>query len=166
MIFILLIKFIILGDSLSCNPIGWQSSLKNTINLSSVGKSTSYMLRMLKTKENTIDSETKVIIFGGVNDVYGGVPQKKTLTNIQEMVDITKKHGGSPIIILGYTPTKNKIKVNQYLKLQKDINNTIKNAHIIPTCSDIKPEHLADGIHLNSKGNKIFKEYIKNKFAH
>ena len=31
---------------------------------------------------------------------------------------------------------------------------------------DIKPEHLADGIHLNSKGNKIFKEYIKNKFAH
>ena len=29
-----------------------------------------------------------------------------------------------------------------------------------------EPEHLADGIHLNSKGNKIFKEYIKNKFAH
>ena len=77
MIFILLIKFIILGDSLSCNPIGWQSSLKNTINLSSVGNSTSYMLRMLKTKENTIDSGIKVIIFGGINDVYGGVSPKK-----------------------------------------------------------------------------------------
>jgi lysophospholipase L1-like esterase len=167
MILILFIRFLIFGDSLSCNPSGWQSTLEpKVVNLSSVGKTTSYMLKMLKKNQNKITPETKVIIFGGVNDVYSGLREKTSLNNIQEMVDITIKHNGTPIVILGFTPTRDKSKVVQYIKLQKNIATTIKNAQIIPVCQDIKPAHLADGIHLNSTGNKIFKSYLKNKFAH
>lgn len=163
-LFITLLHILIIGDSLSLYPGGYQSHIKgDVLNLSKVGAPTSYMLNKINQNKSILKNYKHVIFYGGVNDVYGGVSQKITLSNIQQSVDTVNKYGGHITIILGYNPLiqPNKQKANEWRDLQQKITTQIKGAKIIPICPFLLPKHLSDNVHLNSEGNKIFGDWIK-----
>ena len=163
-LFIMLLHILLVGDSLSLYPGGYQSHIKGEVlNLSKVGAPTSYMLNKINHNKSIIKNYKQVIFYGGVNDVYGGVSQKVTLSNIQKSVDTINKYGGKAVIILGYNPLiqPNKTKANEWRDLQQKIATQIKGAKIIPVCPFLLPKHLSDHVHLNSEGNKIFGDWIK-----
>jgi lysophospholipase L1-like esterase len=162
----MLIKILLVGDSLSLYPGGYQTHINsNVTNLSKVGKSTSYMLNVINEHKKEIKGYKHVIFYGGVNDVYGGVNQRVTLNNIQRAVDTVRKYGGNMIVIIGYNPLiqPNKAKANEWRDLQTKIATEIKGARIVPMCPYLLPKHLSDNVHLNTEGNKIFGDWIKSQ---
>jgi len=165
-LFIMLLQILLIGDSLSLYPGGYQSRIKEEVlNLSKVGAPTGYMLNKINQNKSIIKNYKHVIFYGGVNDVYGGVNQRVTLSNIQKSIDTINKYGGHAVIILGYNPLiqPNKTKANEWRDLQQKISTQIKGAKIIPICPFLLPKHLSDHVHLNSEGNKIFGDWIKSQ---
>ncbi len=162
----MLLQILLIGDSLSLYPGGYQSRIKEEVlNLSKVGAPTGYMLNKINQNKSIIKNYKHVIFYGGVNDVYGGVNQRVTLSNIQKSIDTINKYGGHAVIILGYNPLiqPNKTKANEWRDLQQKISTQIKGAKIIPICPFLLPKHLSDHVHLNSEGNKIFGDWIKSQ---
>jgi lysophospholipase L1-like esterase len=158
----------IIGDSLSLFPGGYQTQLSNNItNLSKVGYPTSKMLKILDKNKSKIRKHDLVIIYGGINDIYGGVNESVVVGNIQKMVNIVNENGGYPVLILGYNPLKvhrNKNKSIKYYKLQTSLKTKIHGVRrIVPIFDDINNSHMSkDGIHLNVKGNRAFTEHLLN----
>lgn len=161
-------KIMVIGDSLSLFPGGYQTQLSNNItNLSKVGRPTSKMLNILDKNKSKIRKTDLVIIYGGINDIYGGVNESVVVSNIQKMVNIVNENGGHPVLILGYNPLKvqhNKNKAMKYHKFQNLLKTKIYGVRrIVPIFEDINNSHMSkDGIHLNVKGNRAFTEHILN----
>ena len=161
-------KIMIIGDSLSLFPGGYQTQLSNNItNLSKVGYPTSKMLKILDKNKSKIRKHDLVIIYGGINDIYGGVNESVVVGNIQKMVNIVNENGGHPVLILGYNPLKvhrNKNKSIKYYNLQTSLKTKIHGVRrIVPIFDDINNSHMSkDGIHLNVKGNRAFTEHVLN----
>lgn len=161
-------KIMIIGDSLSLFPGGYQTQLSNNItNLSKVGYPTSKMLKILDKNKSKIRKHDLVIIYGGINDIYGGVNESVVVGNIQKMVNIVNENGGHPVLILGYNSLKvhrNKNKSIKYYKLQTSLKTKIHGVRrIVPIFDDINNSHMSkDGIHLNVKGNRAFTEHLLN----
>ena len=164
--FLLSLKILIIGDSLSLYPGGYQTKISNNVtNISKVGRSTSAMLKTLIANKTQIHKYKHVIIYGGINDIYGGVSEGVVVKNIQKMVDIVNKEKSTAVVVLGYDPLKyqpNKSKALKYSHLQNTLLNNINGAIIvIPTFYGIKNNHMSkDGIHLNTEGNKAFTKHI------
>ncbi len=96
-----------IGDSHTSYSQGWQDRLsKRTgmsyLNISSGGKTTSWMLEKLK--GNVHSGFTYCIIWGGANDMAGSVKIKTALGNIQKMVDVCNSRGVKPIVMTGFSP--------------------------------------------------------------
>lgn len=96
-----------IGDSHTSYSQGWQDRLaKRTgmsyINISSGGKTTSWMLETLK--NNIHSGFTYCIIWGGANDMAGSVKIKTAFGNIQRMVDVCNSRGVKPIVMTGFSP--------------------------------------------------------------
>ena len=159
-------KILVIGDSLSLFPGGYQTQLSNHVtNISKVGRSTSEMVRVLNQNKSKIRSQDIVVIYGGINDIYGGVREDKIVSNIQKMVDIVNENGGHPVLVLGYNPLKvhhNKIKASKYYNLQNLLKSKITGATcIVPVFGGIDKSCVSkDGIHLNVKGNRAFTEHL------
>ena len=139
--------------------------------LAESGKSTSWQLTNLieKLKNNKYD---RVYIYGGINDVFGGVSKTKILQNVQKMVDLIKSKGTEPFVIIGYDAKifmdENKLKPttnvptkagmielkNKYVDYQNSIKTTIKNATIVDKFN-IPSSMTSDAIHPTPSGQKI-----------
>lgn len=135
------------------------------------GKATKWMKEELpaQLKDKKYDD---IFVFGGTNDIFGGLPITDTVKNIQDIVDIMIQHGARPHVIVGYdtdeTWQKDKLspttwglksmddilKVKQrYIEYQKALTDNIKKAKLI----DFKlgKGMTYDGVHPNLEGNKI-----------
>lgn len=135
------------------------------------GKRTDWMLANLteKLKTNKYD---RIYIYGGVNDMFSAVSKEKALSNLQQMVDLSKKNGAEPYVIIGYdaktfmdenklkttkdVPTKSGIIAlkNKYIDFQNSIPSTITGATIVKKF-DIPSSMTVDGIHPTPSGQKI-----------
>jgi lysophospholipase L1-like esterase len=135
------------------------------------GKTTGWQLQNLieKLKTNKYD---RIYIYGGVNDMFSGISKEKALSNLQQMVDLSKKNGAEPYVIIGYDAKtfmdENKLKTtkdvptkagilamkNKYVDYQNSIPTTIKGATIVKKF-DIPSTMTVDGIHPTPSGQKI-----------
>jgi lysophospholipase L1-like esterase len=168
LVFLISLKILIIGDSLSLYPGGYQTKVSdNVINISKVGRPTLVMLKVLTANKTQIHNHKHVIIYGGINDIYGGVSEDVVVKNIQKMVNIVNKEKGTAVVVLGYNSLKvhhNRIKASKYYNLQNLLKNKITGArYIIPVFDGIDKSCISkDGIHLNAKGNKAFSKHILN----
>jgi lysophospholipase L1-like esterase len=111
-------------------------------------------------------------VFGGTNDIFGGLPITDTVKNIHDIIDIIIQHGARPHVIVGYdtdeTWQKDKLspttwglksmddilKVKQrYIEYQKALTDNIKNAKLINF--KLGKGMTYDGVHPNLEGSKI-----------
>ena len=135
------------------------------------GKNTAWQLANLieRLKENKYD---RVYVYGGVNDIFGGISKEKALSNIQKMVDLIISKSAEPYIIIGYDAEKfmdeNKLKPtgnfstkakmielkNKYIDYQNSIIGNIKNANIVDKFN-MSSSLTNDGIHPTPNGQKI-----------
>jgi lysophospholipase L1-like esterase len=146
------------------------------------GMTTKWMLDNLpaQLKNNKYD---RVYIYGGTNDASNSSIKLETaLSNIQKMVDLSRENGADRFVIIGYkvegeqgrlmnwkvmsikgTLLKKQEEwipyIDRYIKLQKDIPETIKNANFIPTY-DLKGK-TGDGIHASAEGQQVVADIIK-----
>lgn len=100
-------KVLFIGDSHTSYSQGWQDRLaKRTgmsyINLSIGGKTTSWMLGVLK--DNIHSGFTYCIIWGGANDMAGTTKIRTAVGNIQKMVDICNSRRVKAIVMTGFSP--------------------------------------------------------------
>ena len=135
------------------------------------GKRTDWLLENLiqKLKTNKYD---RIYIYGGINDMFSAVSKTKALSNLQQMVDVSKKNGSDPYVIIGYDaqsfmdedklkPTKSvptkagmlELK-KKYVDYQNTIPNTIKGATIVGKFK-IPSSMTTDAIHPTPSGQKI-----------
>lgn len=161
-------KILFVGDSLTCFNRGWQSQVAKTLNkdynkVAKVGKKTDWMLINLKKHlSNNSRKYDAIFIYGGINDAYSG-SSKKTINNLQKMIDLCNKYNIKPILIIGYNPlnvAKGKIKLrNKYINLQHEMM-LLKNCEIIKVDNDINHTDTPDGIHLKMSGHNKFSKFI------
>lgn len=139
--------------------------------LAVAGKTTGWQLENLieKLKTNKYD---RIYIYGGVNDMFSGVSKAKALSNVQQMVDLSKKNGADPYVIIGYDAQsfmdENKLKTtknvptkagmlalkNKYVDYQNSIPSTITGATIVDKFN-IPTSMTVDAIHPTPSGQKI-----------
>jgi hypothetical protein len=144
--------------------------------LAEAGKTTGWQLANLieKLKTNKYD---RIYIYGGINDMFSGVSKTKALSNIQQMVDLSKKNGADPYVIIGYDAQifmdENKLKTtkdvptkagmvalkNKYIDFQNSIPTTITGAKIVKKF-DIPSSMTVDGIHPTPSGQKIIADSL------
>ena len=169
-------RILFVGDSLTAYSGGWQHQLGRMLhtkydNISKGGKRTKWMLSQLKQYSHKTDRYTKLIIYGGINDSFSSVKEDDTIENIQTMVDIAKKMGAQPIVVVGYNPKlvitqttyPNDIETkcrNRYISLQKRIVTDIKGATIVPMTDTINRSDSGDGIHLWGPGHRKFMHWV------
>ena len=169
-------RILFVGDSLTSYSGGWQHQLGRMLhtkydNISKGGKRTKWMLSQLKQYSHKTDRYTKVIIYGGINDSFSSVREDETIENIQTMVDIAKKMGAEPIVVVGYNPIRvimattysDDIETkcrNRYISLQKRIAKDIKGATIVPMTDTIDRIDSDDGIHLKGSGHRKFMHWV------
>jgi lysophospholipase L1-like esterase len=170
---------LIVGDSLSANHTGWQSQLctsKNfaCTNLSIGGKTTKWMYNALQLELKTDSSYDQVIIYGGINDIFSGLKLDSAISNVQKMVNLSRKYNIKPIVILGYDPNeiihntwiKNKLQETvyraRYIEYQEKLNK-ITGAKIIPV-APLKASDAQDGIHLTTQGQSKFYQWVAKYF--
>jgi len=171
-------KLLILGDSLSAGygmqqQQGWvhllqQQLQKNQsswtlINASISGETTAGGLARLPELMTKHQPQAVLIELGG-NDGLRGFPVAKINDNLQQMIDIIKKHQATPILMQirippNYGPRYTKQFVELYPALAE------KNQAVYwPFFMDevaVKPElMLADGIHPNEQAQPIIRDFI------
>lgn len=140
------------------------------------GKTTAWQLANLieKLKTNKYD---RIYIYGGINDMFGGVSKAKALSNVQQMVDLSKKNGSDVYVIIGYDAKvfmdENKLKPTnnvptkagmiemkkKYIDYQNSISSTITNATIVDEFN-IPSSMTLDAIHPTPNGQKIIAEKL------
>ena len=171
-------KLLILGDSLSAGygmqqQQGWvhllqQQLEKNQsswtlINASISGETTAGGLARLPELMTQHQPQAVLIELGG-NDGLRGFPVAKINDNLQQMIDIIKKHQATPILMQirippNYGPRYTKQFVELYPALVE------KNQAVYwPFFMDevaVKPElMMADGIHPNEQAQPIIRDFI------
>lgn len=107
---------VIVGDSLSLYPGGWQSILDgkynwNVINLARVGNVTA---NMVGDYSNFTGNHDFVIVYGGANDIGAGLNYKFPLENINTIIELAKKRGKRVIVVTGYRPVNDTVFQKKY----------------------------------------------------
>lgn len=169
----------VIGDSHSAlYGSGWQDELSwkygfELKNLAVGGKSTPWMLDVLKKFYSDGNTADVVFIYGGANDSFGNAKLENVLKNIQSMVDLVRSHSGVPIVLSGFNyekAVKPKVSskyydgIERYRQLQKMIEKEIKHADVVPTWEDVDQNTTGgDGFHLPTSKQKLFAEYVGKK---
>jgi lysophospholipase L1-like esterase len=177
-------RILFVGDSITASTDASYSYLiKNARKdlsvdvLAKPGMTTNWMLQNLRPQlfSNNYD---KVFVYGGVNDAFNdSVKIEKTMSNLQEMVNLITNDGARAYIISGIEPigfmdvnkmpltkwvTKRSLytpMVEKYKKIQNLMPLQIKNATIVPKIQ-LAGSLTADGIHPNVRGQQIMRDNI------
>jgi len=169
-------KILFVGDSLTSYSNGWQHIYAkgrgaDYDNISKGGKRTKWMLEQMKKYPLDSYKYNEVVIYGGINDSFSYVSEDETINNIQQIVNITKKMGAVPIVIVGYDPNRviqntmysNEVETrcrNRYISLQKRMVKELKWCVVVPMEPTIWRMDSDDGIHLKSSGHKKFSKWV------
>lgn len=116
---------------------------------------------------------SKVFIYEGDNDIAARKRTKKILKNINEIcAQIWSKNNATTIVLIAAKPSLLRWKMRRkYQRLNKKFNSMAKNdARLkfmdiwLPMLANNKPDpsiFIADGLHMNTKGYKIWNTYVK-----
>lgn len=157
-------KIIFLGDSITA----WNSELKNIENSENFGVpgfiSRDIVWQLQGDDEETISGHTAYLMVG-VNDIMMGISIEKTLSNIEEIIEMLKKRF-EKIIFISILPIDN---VNMNKNIQK-LNENIKNIDgikFLDVHNYFLNEHeimdykfTTDGAHLSNYGYEILNKEI------
>ena len=157
-------KIIFLGDSITA----WNSELKNIENSENFGVpgfiSRDIVWQLQGNDEETISGHTACLMIG-VNDTMMGISIEKTLSNIEEIIEMLKKRF-EKIIFISILPIDN---VNMNKNIQK-LNENIKNIDeikFLDVHNYFLNEHeimdykfTTDGAHLSNYGYEILNKEI------
>lgn len=157
-------KIIFLGDSITA----WNSELKNIENSENFGVpgfiSRDIVWQLQGDDEETISGHTACLMVG-VNDIMMGISIEKTLSNIEEIIEMLKKRF-EKIIFISILPIDN---VNMNKNIQK-LNENIKNIDeikFLDVHNYFLNEHeimdykfTTDGAHLSNYGYEILNKEI------
>jgi lysophospholipase L1-like esterase len=176
---------LVLGDSHTEPSKGWFEAMAKkyrlgaTAKLAKAGRKTDVMLSTLRLYLASNKAPDYIIMWGGANDSYEGVPQSTTLKNVQAMIDLARSKGSTFIIVKGYDPMKvsynfdlskmyrgatqsGMIKArNEYVKLLSAYNQfKSDNVVIVPTYSGFSRADSTDGLHLKMDKYPILGEWV------
>ena len=131
-----------------------------------IGSSTSWMLKELDRKLYYQKYDV-VFIYGGINDLYNGGSVTKTIKNIQAMVDMVTKQGGTAYVIVGfggefYDKCCNIGFRNRYIDYQTRLKSEIANTIIIPSLNVSSDLTARDKLHPLPEAQKKLKNHILN----
>ena len=157
-------KIIFLGDSITA----WNSELKNIENSENFGVpgfiSRDIVWQLQGDDEETISGHTACLMIG-VNDIMMGISIEKTLSNIEEIIEMLKKRF-EKIIFISILPIDN---VNMNKNIQK-LNENIKNIdeikfldvhnYFLNEHEMIDYKFTTDGAHLSNYGYEILNKEI------
>lgn len=171
-----------LENSKQYKGIGWQSYLANKfgfqeINISEGGRASKYMMSKFLTYLKTHQKPDVCFFYLGANDAFSPVTNAQVIKNLQSMIDTCNEKGITPVIITGYNSRK-VIVNNPRLKpfgtntqkglwdmgekryQQQLMFNQLKNAIVVPMWNDVLQSDASDGLHLGSKKQQEFAEFI------
>lgn len=158
-----------IGDSHTANhQFGWQVQLcKQTgvkyKNVSVSGKSTGWMVLMAK--QHLYKGLGYCFIYGGANDMWGGIEPRVAFDNIQYMVELCAAKGVKAVVLTGFdakkvTKTNNLGYPERYSRFQKLLLDSLKGATVVDT-RVIDRGDCWDGLcHMNYGGHKKIAEKI------
>lgn len=157
-----------IGDSHTSNhKSGWQTIVSKKTgmrmkNVSVSGKTTYWMLEMgVYTIKPNINY---CFIYGGANDMYSSITPEEAVNNIQGIIRICIGNGVSPIVLTGFDPkntnTPNKNYIPKYIKFQKLLLTTIKDATVIDTRVVLKSDCWDGLCHMTPLGHKKIAEKV------
>ena len=163
-----------IGDShTGNNQFGWQIYLceKTGIkmnNISQIGKTTFWMLEQANLSVH--QGFDYCFIYGGANDMYGGVTAKRATKNIQSIVNICNSKGVHAVVITGFNPITcvrtydNPGYPQRYAQFQQMLLDSIKGAKVIDTRGAVVRQDCYDAIcHMNPSGHRKMAENIIQK---
>ena len=158
-----------IGDSHTSNHnSGWQKLVCNKTgmkmkNVSVSGKTTYWMLEMgVYTIKPNINY---CFIYGGANDMYtSSITPEEAVNNIQGIIRICIGNGVHPVVLTGFDPkntnTPNKNYIPKYIKFQKLLLTTIKDATVIDTRVVLKSDCWDGLCHMSPSGHKKIAEKV------
>lgn len=168
-------KVLFIGDSLTAYQFGWQSIVSkekryDATNLAKINMKTDWMLETLTTHLKKNREYNRIIIYGGINDIFSGETALHTAQNIQKIVNLCNSYKIEPIVIVGYGGKKllhdtwisdkvleEKIR-NEYALYQEMLLMT-HDCKIIPTANLLSTD-AQDGIHMTMNGHKKFAKHV------
>ncbi len=133
------------------------------VNFGVNGDSTRGMLRRLESRVAPLDPDY-VIIWGGINDLYGGLPPEDIMENLQVLYLKTSENGAKPIActltsVTGFDATIQLIQVLNGLIIEHCSENHIPFADLYAATSDdegrLEGGYSSDGVHLTAAGNEM-----------
>ncbi|NQY06583.1 MAG: hypothetical protein HRT68_10465 [Flavobacteriaceae bacterium] len=166
------IKLVCLGDSLT-EGYGilpkdcWVNLLANQLNIEIVnsgisGDTTGGMLSRFQ--RMVLDHEpTHVMIMGGTNDLYCGLPHNLILANILSITRQARYHNIEPIIAIPTDVLTPEIDITIYQDALRDFA-TEDDQQLIDFSSKLSPDcFLEDGLHPNEKGHIVMTKLVEGK---
>jgi lysophospholipase L1-like esterase len=152
------------------------------VNLGVNGDSTRGMLRRLESRVAPIDPDY-VIIWGGINDLYGGSPPEDVMEILRALYAKTSEIGAEPIActltsVTGSDAAIPPIRLLNELIREHCSENSIPFADLFTATSDdegrLEGRYSSDGVHLTAAGNErvakaiyedVVKSVLENKLA-
>lgn len=126
------------------------------------GDSTRGMLRRLESRVAPLDPDY-VIVWGGINDVYGGFPPEDIMGNLRALYVKTSEIGAEPIACTLTSVTGFDVAIPSIRRLNESIReycseNSILFADLFAATSDeegrLEGRYSSDGVHLTAAGNE------------
>lgn len=178
---------LIIGDSHTGPYSSWgevfakRAGFKSVSKRAEVGKTTEWMLTVLKSFFMLYQAPDYVVVWGGANDAYNNVAQAKTIGNMQAMIDLAKSKGSKIVFISGYDPKKVSYNFNtrqligtettlgqgrdRLIALQKEMPKRLKGyTKIIPVYGGFTRANSTDGLHLTSASYTTFGNWVADNY--
>lgn len=144
------------------------------INLGVNSDTTRGMLNRFEAQIAPIEPD-HAIIWGGINDLYGGTSPEEVVENLRQLYGKTEEIGASPIActltsVLGFDQVIPLIRRMNYLIDEHCSENDVSMVDLFAACSDVEGRLLeafsSDGVHLSGEGNErvastIYEEAVK-----
>ena len=144
------------------------------VNFGVNGDSTKGMLRRLDSQVASLDPEY-VIIWGGINDLYGGLPPEDIMRNLKALYAKTSEIGAEPVActltsVVDFDAAIPSIKhLNESIR-EHCSENSILFADLFAATSDgegkLEGQYSSDGVHLTAAGNErvaraVYRKVVK-----
>lgn len=165
------LEIIMLGNSI-IKGVHWNELTGINIGNRGIGKDTTD--DMLGRINNIIKEKPKYVFFlGGINDIYKNIATEHTLKNIIEIEQVLAKNEITTIIqstIYSANKVENHEEINKKVqKLNVSLKKYAHDNHLIyfdlneflSENKKLKDEFTTDGIHLNTKGYKVWSIELK-----
>lgn len=176
-------RFLFVGDSLTATDASFADQLRSVCpsiehkKIAAVGKKTDWMLERLREELSKGKKYDVITIWGGVNDIYAGVPTATIKSNLQAMYNMADKTKAK-VVAMTIIPTATYTKSSDaIIRKTNDINKWIRDNDKVDRIVDVnkalndgrggtRQEYLmSDTLHINPTGQRvIMKEYNRRIF--